>query len=305
MGMVHVPVKLYGAVDEKTSIRFNSIHRDCGSRIEAPRWCPNCDRKVERTELVKGYHLGDDNYVLMEEADFMGLPVASAKVIEITEVVEANVIDPVWPSKPYLLAVDKKEKVGLKPFALILEALRQTDKVVLGKIAMREREHVVALRPYGKVLLLQTLHYADEIRDVGEVEQDLPAVSDAELDLANILLDSIAGVGDLSAYEDTYRNALEERIDAKAAGQPFTVAADTKEEAATDDVMASLKASIEQVKQGKEAAPVDPVTLKGALAQIDESSFACPVEGCEFEAYSKEALEGHVGHAHPDYVPSA
>ncbi len=254
-GMVAVPVKLTSGTEEK-KVSFNQLHDHCHSRIQMPRWCSTCDRKVESGEIVKGYPVGDEQYVVMEEADFAGLPAASQKTIDIVAFVDAGGIDPRHYNKAYLVA---PEDAGLKAFSLFIQAMTRANVVGIAKLGFREREHLAAIRPFGDVLLLQTLFYADELRDPGDVGKPLTVCSTQEMDMAMTLIQSLA-VDDpcLDQYKDDYRETLNEVIQAKLGGTVFAAAPTT--EAPKMDLVDALMASIA-------AKPADTAEPEGELAR--------------------------------------
>ncbi len=248
-GMVSVPVKLYSATDEKT-VHFNQLHADCKSRIKVPKWCPSCDRKIEQSEIIKGYPIGDDKYLVMDEADFTSLPVKSLKSIDVVAFVEASQLDPRHYNKPYFLA---PEDAGVKAFSLFLQAMAKVNMVGICKLAMREREHLATIRAFGGVILLQTLYYADELRNPDEVKPKMVDVSDREMEMAVTLLQTLQQpTANLGQYQDEYREALLERIQAKLAGEAFTIS-ETTEEKPEMDLVDALMASISAEKQKVEA----------------------------------------------------
>jgi len=248
-GMVAIPVKLYSATEEK-AVHFNQLHRDCGGRISLPKTCTSCGKKLEASEIVKGYPVGDNQFVLMEEADFASLPVKSLKTIDVVAFVEGGQIDPRHYNKPYFLA---PEDAGTKAFSLFLQAMAKVNVVGICKLGYREREHLATIRAFGGVILLQTLYYADELRNPDEVKPKLADVSDKEMEMAITLLQTLQTPNaDLGQYEDEYRTALLDRIQAKLNGTPITVAETAKEEPQMDLVDA-LMASINAEKKAKEA----------------------------------------------------
>jgi len=248
-GMVSVPIKLYSATEEKT-VHFNQLHKDCQTRIQMPRWCPTCDRKVEQAEIVKGYPVGDNQYVLMEEADFASLPVKSLKTIDVVAFVEGSQIDPRHYNKPYFLA---PEDAGTKAFSLFLQAMTKVSLVGICKLGYREKEHLATIRAFGGVILLQTLYYGDELRNPDEVAHKRIDVSDKEMEMAITLLQTLQTPNaNLDQYEDEYRTALLDRIQAKLNGQPITAAEAAPEEPQMDLVDA-LMASINAEKTKAEA----------------------------------------------------
>ncbi len=269
-GMVSVPVKLYSATEEK-AVHFNQLHYGCKppageadaeadaeaetediicTRIQVPKWCPKCERKVEQDEIVKGYPVGDEQYVLMDESDFVNLPVKSLKSIDVVAFVEGDQIDPRHYLKSYFLA---PEDAGVKAFSLFLQAMGKVNMVGICKLGYREKEHLATIRAYGGVILLQTLYYSDELRNVDEVAPKLVDVSDREMEMAITLLQTLQTPhADLGQYQDEYRVALLDRIQAKLNGQPITEAAAASKEPKMDLVDA-LMASINAEKKAKEA----------------------------------------------------
>ncbi len=248
-GLVNLPVKLYSATEERT-VHFNQLHKDCQTRIQMPRWCPTCDRKVEQAEIVKGYSVGDNQYVLMEDTDFASLPVKSLKTIDVVAFVEGGQIDPRHYNKPYFLA---PEDAGTKAFSLFLQAMAKVNMVGICKLGYREREHLATIRAFGGVILLQTLYYSDELRNPDEVAPKLVDVSEKEMEMGITLLQTLQTPNaNLDQYEDEYRKVLLDRIQAKLNGQPITVAEAAPEEPKMDLVDA-LMASINAEKKAKEA----------------------------------------------------
>ncbi len=265
-GMVAIPVKLYSATEEK-AVHFNQLHKDCQTRIQMPRFCPTCDRKVEQAELIKGYPVGDNQYVLMEEADFTSLPVKSLKSIDVVAFVEGDQIDPRHYNKPYFLA---PEDAGVKAFSLFLQAMAKVNMVGICKLGYREREHLATIRAFGGVILLQTLYYADELRNPDEMAPKLADVSDKEMEMAITLLQTLQTPNaNLGQYEDEYRTALLDRIQAKLNGTPITVAEAAPEEPKMDLVDA-LMASINAEKKAKEANG----TLASRIAELKTAEVA-------------------------------
>ncbi len=253
--MVSIPVRLTSGTEEK-KVSFNQLHGECNSRIQMPRWCPSCDRKVESAEIVKGYPVGDDQYVIMEEADFAGLPAKSLKTIDVVAFVAGRAIDPRHYNKSYLMA---PEDAGLKAFSLFIQAMTRADVVGIAKLGFREREHLAAIRAFGDVILLQTLFYADELRDPGDVAKPQTVCSQQEMDMALSLIKSLAADDpDLGQYKDDYRETLTGVIKAKLDGTVYVSAPTT--EAPKMDLVDALMASIA-------AKPADTEEPEGELAR--------------------------------------
>ena len=220
-GMVAIPAKLYTATDDKR-VSFHQIHADCGSRIQMPKWCPNCEKRLEAHEIKKGYELGTDQHIILDEADFQSLPLNSLKQIEVVEFVPSAEIDIRAFDECYFLSC---EDTGAKAFTLFLKAMEMANLVGIAKLTYREREHLSAIRAYDGVMLLQTLHYADELRLYDELKPREVALSEKEMELAQMLIDKMKGSFDLTEYHDDYREALERLIEAKIAGEAIPVVA--------------------------------------------------------------------------------
>lgn len=279
-GMVSIPVKLYSATETK-KISFNQIHRDCQSRIQMPKWCPTCERKVEAAELVKGYPLSKDQYILIEESDLSSLPIKTLKTVEMVDFVDSSFVDSRQVEKSYFLA---PEAVGAKAFSLFLKAMQRKGKVGIAKLAFREREHLSTIKPMGDIMLLQTLYYSDELRDPGDVTIKLPDVSNKELEMAETLIEMQSGGRNLAEYEDEYRLSLLEVVQAKINGEVLT--AKPLKEPEPMDLIEALTASINAQPQ--------PSTLGEHLDTIAKTK--CP--NCEYQAWSDADLASHMAFAH-------
>lgn len=246
-GMVSIPVKLYAATESK-DISFRQVHEPCGSRIKQLRWCPLEDREVEYGEIVRGYEYAKDEMVVLTDEDFSKLPLPSKQAIELSAFVQADGIDSTYYEKSYYL---EPEQTGLKPYALLMRALREKGLTAVAKIAIRNKERLCALRPYNGTLMLETLFYPDEIRV--QKSQDLPdvKVSDKELQMAYSLIDLMTEDFDPSAFKDNYREALAEIIEAKLQGGEI-VEAPAAPRGKVVDLMAALKASVEAAQGRKQ-----------------------------------------------------
>lgn len=247
-GLVSVPVKLYTATEDK-DIHLNSIHRKCNTRIQMPKWCPTCNGKVEAAELVRGYDKGDGTYVLLEEADFAALPLKSLKSIDVLEFVDGAQIDPRFFEKSYILCPDE---AGVKAFSLFLQAMAKTNMVGIAKVGLRDKEHLICVRAFGTVLLLQTLFWPDEVKGLSEFQQKLPDCSEREIQMAITLLGTLkSDTLVLGQYQDDYRDALMKVINAKIAGTPLT--AQPVAAAPKVDLVDALMASIQAAENAKKA----------------------------------------------------
>ena len=251
-GMVSIPVKLYAATESK-DISFHLLHQECGSRLKQLRWCPVCQREVQWGEVVRGYEYAREHHVIMSDEDFEKLPLPSKHTIELSAFVTAEEIDPVFFEKSYYLEPDD---MGVKPFVLLMRALKEKQLTAIAKIAIRNKEQLCALRPLDGTLILETLFYPDEIRV--QKGSDLPevAVSQRELDMAFALIDLLSEPFEPGKYRDDYKAALMEIIEAKLQGQEL-VEAPPAPAAKVVDLMAALRASVEAAKARKQAESSD------------------------------------------------
>ena len=218
-GMVSIPVKLYGATESK-DISFNLLHSTCGTKLQQRRWCPTDEVDVPWNENARGYEYAKGQYVVLTDEDFERLPLPSKHTIDLSAFVEEKEIDPVFYERSYYLEpADRAEK----PYALRLKALEQRKLTAVATITIRKKEQLCAIRAHEGTIMLETLYYPDEIRsagtDVGGVK-----VSDRELEMAFTLIDIFRKPFDPSEYQDHYREALAELIEAKLEGKQVVTA---------------------------------------------------------------------------------
>ena len=252
-GMVAIPVRLYLATESK-SVSFRMLCPDCHQPIRNKRWCPNEDKEVAWNATVRGYEVAKDEYVVIDDSDLDALPLNTAHTCEILEFVDDSEIEAgVYIKSAYYL---EPEAVGVKPYYLLKAALEKTRKVAVGKIAFRDREHLCRLALHERGLLLNTLHWPDEIRDAGELSlpeaEARPEIHKRELDMAVMLVDNLSATFDPQRYHDDYREALLAVVDAKVKDQPLEKPAAQKPSKVTD-LMAALKASVEAAQRSEPA----------------------------------------------------
>jgi DNA end-binding protein Ku len=253
-GLVTVPVKLYSAVDRKT-VRFHQLSGKTGVRVAQKRVDPQTDEEVPYQDIVKGYEIAPDRYVRIEPGELDALEPKKTKTIEIEEFVELSQIDPIYYDHPYYLAPGTG---GAKPYRLLVEAMRETNRVAIARVVIRSKEALVALRPMDDhVLGMSTMLFPDEIVEPDGIDE-ISATADVdvtkrELDIAKQLVESLAGPFEASKYHDTYRQDVLDLIERKAAGEEIAVQPATDdEEEPVPDLMAALKASLDAVRD-KEA----------------------------------------------------
>jgi DNA end-binding protein Ku len=274
-GLVTIPVKLYSATEEK-DIRFHQVHREDGGRIKYKRVCAIDGEEVTYDDIAKGYDLGGGEMVLLTDEDFAELPLTTSHAIEVLEFVPAEQVDPILYNKAYYL---EPEATAAKPYVLLRDALTNTDRVAIVKVALRQREQLATLRVRDDVLVLNTMLWPDEIRRAkfDFLDDDIEA-RPAELAMAGSLIESMAAEFDPSVYTDNYREALQEVIDAKVAGREV-VAPEEPEAAPTAavDLMAALRASVERARaaRGEETDAAEakaPTSIKAKKAPAKKAT---------------------------------
>jgi DNA end-binding protein Ku len=254
-GLVTVPVKLYSALDRKT-VRFHQLSGKTGVRIAQKRVDPQNGEEVAFEDIVKGYEIAPDRYVVVAPAELDALEPKKTKTIEIEDFVELAQIDPIYYDHPYYLAPGPG---GAKPYRLLLEAMSETGRVAIARVVIRSKEQLVAIRPMENVLGMATMVFADEILSPDRLD-DLPDPAEVkttarELDIAKQLVDSLAGDFEPEKYRDTYREQVLTLIERKAEGKEIAVQPAPEElEEPVPDLMSALKASLDAVRAREPAA---------------------------------------------------
>jgi DNA end-binding protein Ku len=250
-GLVNVPVKLYSAVSKKT-VRFNQLHERDNSRIQLKRFCAEEDQEVPYEEIVKGYEISPGQYVVITTEELENLDPKKTRTIDIEDFVDLDEIDPLFYEHPYYLAPDTGAG---KPYKLLLEALRETNKVAIARVVIRSKEYLTAIRPAGDVLTMETMLFADELIDPGDIDE-LPdedvRATEREVDMARQLIESLATEFEPAKYRDEYRERVLELIERKAEGQEVAIPAEPEAPTAVPDLMAALEASLAAAKGGRE-----------------------------------------------------
>jgi DNA end-binding protein Ku len=262
-GLVTVPVKLYSSVNRKT-VRFHQLSGKTGVRISQRRVDPSTGEEVPYEEIVKGFEITPDRYVVIEPGELESLEPKKTKTIEIEDFVELADIDPIFYDHPYYLAPGTG---GAKPYRLLLDAMRESGRVAIARVVIRSKEQLVALRPMrdGNVMGMSTMLFADEVVDPDSIDEVEAAgdveTTDRELDIAKQLIESLAGPFEPDKYRDEYRDEVLSLIERKAAGEEIAVQPEAEEEdEPVPDLMAALKASLDAVrdKDGAEAEEEKP-----------------------------------------------
>lgn len=238
---------MHSAVENR-SISFNQLHNCEGQgRIKYKRSCSACDGEVAFGDIVEGYEYEKDHYVTFS-GDELDRGSSGVRSIDIVKFVPLSDIDPVYFERPYYLA--PTETVGAKPYKLLLKALADDQRVAVCRVAFRDKEHLAVLRVVDDVLVLETMHWPDEIRDADFATLDVEIEpTDAEVAMAKMLIDNLTGDFEPGEFKDTYRERLEELVSAKIDGREVTVI-ETQDTAKVIDLMEALRASVEATKDG-------------------------------------------------------
>ncbi|MBO9511512.1 Ku protein [Erythrobacter sp. A6_0] len=249
LALVSIPVEMYSATKSGAKIRFNQIHEPSGKRISYEKVVPGIG-PIDRDDIIKGYEVSKGEYVLLDDEEIEAVKIESKRTLELVQFVDACEIDPLYFEKPYYVA--PKDELAEEAFIVLREALRKAGKVGLGQLSIRGSEKLVALKPCGKGLLLETLRYADEVRKgqsfFSEIEEAKPKKE--LLDLAQTLIDQKSAPFDAGEFEDRYVEALKKLIDKKAkskSGKKVIEDVDEPEGGSGGnviDLMAALKKSV-------------------------------------------------------------
>jgi DNA end-binding protein Ku len=247
VGLVSVPVKLYSAIRAK-DVRFNELHATDGARLKHQRICPAEEEEVPYDEIVRGFEIAPDQYVVIEPEEIEAAAPPSTRSVQIDRFVDADSVDPIYYEKSYHLGPDKG---GDQTYTLLARALAETGKVGIGKVVLRTKEYLASVRPSGDGLILSTMHFSDEVVEPVNLEgapEDGIELRDRELAIANQLVDSLSSDFEHGKYEDTYREQVMALIQAKAEGQEIDLTKPEEPEA-PDDLLAALEASLAASKK--------------------------------------------------------
>src|ERR687886_857542 len=249
-GLVNIPIQVFSATQKEEYTSFNQLCSN-GHKIKYKKWCPVEEREVQWSEIKKGYEITKDTYVVLEKGDLEGIKLKTNNTIEIKEFIKSEEFDPIFIEKNYYVGPDtgkkKKNETSTKAYSLFVKILNETDKIAVGKVVLREKEHVVALRAYQRGLVMHQLKYLDEIRPMDEIGHlgNLQQVDSKELSLGKTLVENLTTERfDLGQYSDSYAKELEKLIEAKSKGQKVTIKEQEEEPKETTDILEALKASL-------------------------------------------------------------
>lgn len=276
-GLVNVPVALFGAVRD-LDVRFNQLHAPDGSPIETRRVCAADGQEVGWDEIAKGYELPDGSWVLLSEEELAAAAPRKSQTIDVESFVRAEEIDPIYYDRPYVLS--PRDEAAARAYALLCEAMERSGRVALGRFVMHAKEHLVAIRPRGRMLMLTTVRFAEEVRSRAEIAE---AVAVAEEPSAEQVRSAAAIVAELEVpfdparYKDEHRAQLQRIVKRKAKGQTIQTPKGQEEPQATPttapDLMGALKESLERIRgEDGTAAKEKPARRKAPAAGSDAKS---------------------------------
>lgn len=248
-GLVHIPVKLFAATEDK-DIKLRFLHKECNTPIKYERVCPVCDREVENEEIIRGYEYEPDKFVPIDKEELDKLKKSRSKTVEIIDFVNLEEIDPIYFNRSYFLGPNEN---GEKAYTLLKRAMEDSGKIGLAKLTMHSKEHLAAVRVYDKGLLLETIFYPDEIRNIDHVPgiDENVEITQKELDTATQLIEQLTTEFKPEQYEDEYRSALSELIKSKISGNEIKTAPKVGKKENVVDLMDALQASIDKTKPKK------------------------------------------------------
>jgi DNA end-binding protein Ku len=240
LSLISIPVSLYAAArSERTYL--HQIHKECNSRVRQPLFCPTCNRFVDRSEIVKGYEFDEGQYVLMEDKEIKKIAAASSRTLEILAFTKMSEIDPIFFDASYFIL---PEEAGKKAYQLMVKALEDTRTVGVGKLTMHQRDYTVFIRPYDHGLLLHTMYFANEIRQLPQYGVfEAVKVTPAELKLTEQLIGTLTEPFKPKQYHNEFQERLRKLIDAKKQGKSIEVASEPHKSQVID-IMTALKKSL-------------------------------------------------------------
>jgi DNA end-binding protein Ku len=248
-GLVNIPIQVFSATQREDYTSFNQLC-DKGHKIRYKKWCPVEEREVPWSEIKKGYEIAKNDYIVIEKEDLDKIKLKTNNTIEVKEFIEADEFDPIFIEKNYYVGPDpgkKKTEASTRAYSLLVKILHETGKIAIGKVVLREREQLVALRAYQRGLVMHQLKYLDEIRPMDEIGNldSLQKVESKELSLGKTLVENLTTEKfDPGQYSDTYAKELEKLIEAKSKGQEVIPKQEEEEPEETTDIIEALKASL-------------------------------------------------------------
>jgi DNA end-binding protein Ku len=249
-GLVNIPIKLHSATEDR-DIKLRSLHKECHTPIKYEKVCPVCDKEIDHSDIVKGYEVTKGKFVVLEEEELNQIKEASAeKTVEILDFIKMDEIDPIFYDRSYFVSPNDG---GKKAYTLLRKALLTSGKVGIAKITMRSKEQLSVVRVYENTLVMETIHYPDEVR----ISKDVPNVPEnddilqKELETATMLIEQLTSEFQPENYHDEYRERLSQLIESKQTGEKVVTAKEKAPKENVTDLMAALQASIDSTKPEK------------------------------------------------------
>jgi len=246
-GLVNIPIKMFAATEDR-DIRFKYLHKECNTPIKYEKKCPTCNREITSDEIVRGYEYEPGKYIIITDEDFQGVKTEkNRKAIEILDFVNLREIDPIYFDKTYYLS---PQETGGKAYSLLRKAMEDTEKVAVAKITIRDKESLAVLRVYKNLLVLETIFYPDEVRDISQVPgvPEGDEVDKKELDMAIKLIENLTEKFNPEKYKDDYRLALMDLINKKIQGQEIEIPKEAPQRNVID-LMEALQASLKETNK--------------------------------------------------------
>lgn len=251
-GLVNIPIKLHSATEDK-DIKLRNLHKECHSPLKYEKVCPVCEVEIKNEDIVRAYEYAKGKFVVLEDEDLEELKKKNEdKAVEIIDFVKMNQIDPIYYERSYYMSPSEG---GGKAYSLLRKALEESEKVGLAKIIIRSKEQLAVIRVFENTLVMETIHFPDEVRSAADVP-NVPSedkVTKKELDTAILLIDQLTTEFDPEKYTDDYRNALLELIESKRTGKEVVTPSEKEKKSNVTDLMAALQASIDRTKPTKPA----------------------------------------------------
>ena len=244
-GLISMPVRLFSGA-RSSGISFNQLHRTDHHRVKQQLICPVDNQVLERSDIVKGYEYRKDEYVIIEPEEIKKIEPKTAKTMEILEFVKSSDVDPVYFESSYYMV---PEEAGRRPYALLTKALEESEYVAIAKLTMHNREYTVFLRPHKGGMMLHTMYYAEEVREVESFGAPDVEIKEAEIKVAHQLIEALADEWDPEKYHDTFQDNLKKLIETKLEGGTIQAVEQPKKLAPVVDLMAALKESLENAKK--------------------------------------------------------
>jgi DNA end-binding protein Ku len=253
-GLVNIPIKLHAATEDK-DVKLRTLHKECNSPIKYEKVCPVCDKEVKNEDIVKAYEYTKGKFVVLEDEDLEAIRKENEdKAVEIIDFVKMSEIDPIYYQRSYFMSPSES---GGKAYSLLRKALEESQKVGIAKIMIRAKEQLAVIRVYDNTLVMETIHFPDEVRKTVDVP-NVPSedkVTEKELATAIMLIDQLTTEFEPGKYTDDYRTALLELIEAKRTGKELVTPTEKEPVSNVTDLMAALQASIDRTKPEKKKEP--------------------------------------------------